>query len=69
MKPSQLNPGDLIRYSVTNSRWHFGTVREVDGDSVELEYFWGAVESVPLESVTLPPLSSVSSLIVPPRTY
>lgn len=53
MKPSQPSPGDLVRYSVTNSRWHFGVVREVDGDSVELEYSWGAVESVPLEQVTL----------------
>lgn len=53
MKPSQLCPGDLIRHAVTNNRWHLGVVREVDGDSVELEYFWGAVESVPLESVTL----------------
>ena len=25
----------------------------MDGDSVELEYFWGAVESVLLEQVTL----------------
>jgi hypothetical protein len=53
MKPSHLNSGDLVRYSVTNSRWHFGVVREVDGDSVELEYFWGAVDSVPLEQVML----------------
>src|ERR1017187_4943312 len=53
MKPSQLSPGDLIRCSVTNSRWHFGIVRKVDGDFVELEYFWGAVESVPLERVIL----------------
>lgn len=53
MKPSQLSPGDLVRYSVTNSRWYFGIVREVDGDSVELEYSWGAVESVPLGQVAL----------------
>ena len=53
MKPSQLSPGDLVRYSVTNSRWHFGIVREVDGDSVELEFFWGAVESVPLDQVAI----------------
>jgi hypothetical protein len=52
MRAAQLTPGDLVRYTATNSRWHFGVVRGVDGDLVEVEFFWGSREDVPLEHVT-----------------
>jgi hypothetical protein len=43
----------LIRYDATTSRWHLGIVRQVDNGLVELEFFWGEREHVPLEQVTL----------------
>src|SRR5947209_4844866 len=51
MPPTDLNPGDLVRYAVTNTRWHLAVLRSVDGTSVELEFFWGSVATVPLERV------------------
>lgn len=49
----QLTPGDLIRYDATTSRWYLGVVRQVDNGLVELEFFWGKRERVPLEQVVL----------------
>jgi hypothetical protein len=47
-----LAPGELIRYEATTLRWHLGVVRRVDGDTVEIEFFRRATESVPLDRVT-----------------
>jgi hypothetical protein len=53
MIPHQLTPGDLIRYGAATSRWYLGVIRRVDSGSVELEFFWGKREHVPLEQVVL----------------
>jgi len=53
MSSHQLTPGDLIRYGATTTRWHLGVVRQVNKGLVELEFFWGETERVPLERVRL----------------
>ena len=52
MQHRDLVPGDLIWYEATTQRWHLGVVRQVDGDTVEIEFFCQATESVPLDRVT-----------------
>ena len=53
MIPHQLASGDLIRYGATRSRWHFGIVREVDGDPSNWSSSGETAKHVPLEQVTL----------------
>src|SRR5438128_2682801 len=51
MSSFPLTPGDLVRYQATTARWHFGIVREVDGEVVDVEFFWGDRLSVPFGQV------------------
>src|SRR5262245_27449942 len=48
MSSSPLTPGDLVRYQATTARWHFGIVREVNGEVAEVEFFWSERQSVSL---------------------
>jgi len=45
--------GSLIRYKAAAGRWHLGLVRHANGDSVEVEFFWGADQTVPLDRIKL----------------
>jgi hypothetical protein len=56
----ELQPGILVRYDETTSRWFVAVVRRVSGDQVELEYLNGYREAVPADKLTpfLPHLRS-----------
>jgi hypothetical protein len=51
MSPPPLTPGELVRYPVTSARWHLAEVRRVDRYAVEVEFFWGEKDDVPLAQV------------------
>ena len=51
MSPPPLTPGELVRYPATSARWYFAVVRQVDGDTVEVEFFWEETDAVPLAQV------------------
>lgn len=50
MATSPLTDGELVRYQATK-RWHVAVVRAVDGEHVEVEFFWGGRERVEADRV------------------